>query len=148
MVFILACGQADNEPQVVKDPNAVAADTIPEMRKLVNPDAVDSYTEKVPDELNNWHFFVSLSETKKTFQYLVRIQYKELRVTDSIVVPDFGIMPKVAIRKGKEPLSCILGFYDRKEQFREYKLVSIKNDQLKINTLNNYGVTRYRLSKP
>ena len=144
-IMAIACNQPDNHTGPAKDTTIVIeADTIPAERSSIKPGAVASYVEKVKDELNDWKFAVSLYETHHTFIYLVRIQYKELRVTDSITVPDFGMQPKVAIHPGKEPLSCKLGFLDKKEQFREYRLVRIKNDQLKITTLNTYSVGRYR----
>jgi hypothetical protein len=131
-IIATACNQPGNNSGTAKDTAIViSADTIPEERSTIKPDAVASYREKVPDELNDWQFAVSLYETHNTFKYLVRIQYKELRITDSIMVPDFGMQPKVAIHQGKEPRSCILGFLDKKGHFREYRLVRIKNDKLK-----------------
>ena len=94
--------------------------------------------------MNDWKFSAALYETKRTFVYDLHVQYKELRITDSIKVPDFGMLPKVAIQKGKEPLSCILGFEDKKGVFKPYRKVQVKGDQLKINTLNTYYVGAYQ----
>ena len=112
------------------------------------PDAVSTYSEKIPDELNNWKFAVSLHETKRTFHYTVQIQAKEARITDSINIPNFGIMPKPEVRKGKEPHTCIIGFLDKKAAFKEYRKVSFQNERLHISTLNNYAVSSYKTATP
>lgn len=122
----------------------IPADTVSQLRTHINSTPAAIYSEKIPDELNDWKFEVSLYETSKTFQYLLRVRYKELRIADSLQVPDLGILPEVAIHKGKDPLSCIIGFLDKKDEFKEYKLVRIKNDQLKITTINNYRIARYK----
>ena len=122
----------------------IKADTVPGIRKTVTESPVAAYSEPVPDPLNDWHFAVSIYETKKTFEYKIRVQYKELRITDPLSIPDFGTMPQVSIHKGKDPLSCIVGFLDKKGQFKEYKLVRIKGDQLKITTINSYYIASYK----
>ena len=119
-------------------------DTVPEIRKSVQPNAIASFTEPVKDLLNNWKFTVSVYQTEKTFSFLVRMQYKELRAAESFRIPNFGIQPKIEIRKGKEPLSCLIGFYDKKDLFREYIKVSIKGEQLKFTRVNSYFVGAYR----
>ncbi len=149
IILAFGCNQPDTSSMAAKDTTiVVTADTIPETRTAIRREAVADYTEKVADSLNDWKFSVSLYETKKTFQYLLRVQYKELRITDSLLIPNFGTLPKVGIHKGKEPLSCILGFFDRKEQFKEYKLVRVTNDRLKISTINYYSVGRYHNKAP
>ena len=149
VIFSLWIYAACNTPATTgNDPKdttvVIAADTVAQTRTKINTSPAASYTEKVPDELNDWKFEVSLYESPKTFQYTLRVRYKELRITDSLQVPDLGILPEVAIHKGKEPLSCIIGFLDKKDEFKEYKLVRIKNDQLKISTINHYYVGRTR----
>ena len=146
LLLLTACNQAPADNTNGKDTTiVVAADTVPLLRKIVRTEAVAEYSEKVPDELNDWKFAVSLYETKKTFQYLLRVQYKELRISDSLQLPDFGRLPKPGLRKGKTPLSCLVGFFDNKDVFREYRLVAVKdNDRLKITTLNTYSVASYR----
>ena len=150
VIFFLLAYTACTPPATTgNDPKdttiVIAADTIAPTRTKINPSPVTSYTEKVPDELNDWKFEVSLYETSQTFRYMVRVRYKELRITDSLQVPDLGILPEVVIHKGKDPLSCIIGFLDKKDEFKEYKLVRIKNDQLKISTINHYYVGRTRM---
>jgi hypothetical protein len=144
LVLTAAC-QANNT--TTKDQPAtvvISNDTIPETRSKPNPAPVADYNEAVKDDLNNWKFAVSAYETPLTFRFILRIQYKELRISDSLKIPNFGIQPKVEIRKGKEPLSCIIGFLDKKGQFKEYKKVAIRNEQLKFTTLNSYYVGSYR----
>jgi hypothetical protein len=87
---------------------------------------------------------VAVYETERTFHFSLRIQAKEVRVSDSLTIPNFGILPKIEIHKGKEPLTCIIGFLDKKEVFKEYKKVSFKNDQLHFSTLNGYSVNAYK----
>ena len=53
-------------------------------------------------------------------------------------------MAKVAIRPGKEDYSCIIGFFDREDNFKEYKEVIAKDDKLKVTVLHHYGVSTYQ----
>ena len=108
LTLLLLAGCANNETTTDTSADTavmVSYDTIPATRTNVQSAAVASYTEKIADELNNWQFAVTVYETKKTFQYTLRIQAKEVRVSDSLTIPNFGIQPTVAIQKGKEPLS-------------------------------------------
>ena len=69
------------------------------------------------------------------------MQYQEIRGEDTLKIPDFGVEPKPAIQKGKDRYSCIIGFMDNENKFREYKLVSVRNGQeLKLTTINYYTV--------
>ena len=140
----VACNELTKNPAPADATILITNDTIPEIRKAVKEVPVAKYSEPVKDALNDWQFSVSAYETERTFHFLLRMQYKELRISDSLQIPNFGTQPRVEIRKGKEPLSCIIGFLDKKDQFKEYKKVSIKKDQLKISTLNSYFVGVYR----
>src|SRR6478609_6509427 len=142
-ILLAACNQSDSTNDAIpKDSTiVVSADTIPEIRSTIKSNPVATYSEPIKDELNDWKFAVSIFETKRTFHYTIRIQAKEVRVSDSLNIPNFGIEPKVELRKGKEPLSCIIGFRDKKNEFKEYRLVSFKNDQLHFKTLNNYRLS-------
>ena len=149
LIIFAACTQNEEKNSTKADSTIlVSYDTIPEIRKMVNAAPAAEYSEPIKDELNDWKFAVSLYETKRTFHYNVRIQCKEVRVSDSINIPNFGIEPKVAVRKGKEPLTCIIGFLDKKSGFKEYRLVSFKNDQLHVKTLNTYSVATYKTKVP
>ena len=68
----------------------------------------------------------------------------ELRETDTLKIPNIGIWPKVAIHPGKEDYSCIIGFFDPENNFKEYKEVIAKDDKLKVTVLHHYGVTTYQ----
>lgn len=145
-LLIAACNQATNKAsdKVVDTTVTVSYDTIPETRSSINAKPVASFTEPIKDELNDWKFGVDIYETKRTFHYTLHIQAKEARVTDSINLPNFGIWPKPAIEKGKEPLTCVIGFLDAKQQFKPYKKVSFANDRLRISTIAGYYVAAYK----
>jgi len=115
-------------------------DTVPELRNTVKSEAIESYKEKVDNELNDWVFAVQIFQTAQTFHFLMKIKYEEVFATDTLKIPNLGIDPKIEIHKGKEKNSCIVGFYDKQNTFREYKLVAVKNNQLQIKTLQHYGV--------
>jgi hypothetical protein len=123
--------------------NASPNDAISTTRKEINPKPVASFVKPVPDSLNNWHFSVDVYETEETFRYLMKIEYMELRETDTLKIPNIGIEPKIEIRKGKDDYSCIVGFFDRDNNFKEYKLVNAKDDKLKVTILHHYGVATY-----
>jgi hypothetical protein len=122
----------------------IVNDTISETRNNAKSGAVASYSEPVKDKLNNWKFSVDAFETNQTFKYLLKIQYKELRVEDTLTVPNFGIQPTVALQKGSEDLSCIVGFKGKEDEFKEYKKVFVENGQLRITTIKAYRRTLYR----
>jgi hypothetical protein len=118
-----------------------APENIPEYRKQIKKDAVVEYKEKTDDPLNDWYFSVRLYETEKTFDYVLKMQFEEIRGQDTLVLPNFGIEPKPELRKGKDKYSCIIGFIDRENKFREYKLVYVKDGiKLKLTTLNHYSI--------
>lgn len=139
------------------DPAASGADSsksrpveaihLPEFRQEVKKEPVAEYKEKIDDRLNkNWFFSVRLYETSKTLSYRVNMKYEELEGDDTLKLPDLGTPPRPVIQKGKDPYSCMLGFMDNDNQFREYKLVSVKGDQLAIKAVKHYSVTQgYRL---
>jgi hypothetical protein len=114
---------------------------VPEFREKIKKEAVADYREKVNNSMNDWYFSVQLFETQKTFSYLIRMQYEEVRGEDTLKIPDFGIGPQPEIHKGKEPYSCIIGFLDKDKKFLEYKEVSVKNGRdLKLTTINHFRV--------
>lgn len=119
----------------------------PEFRQQVKKEAVTEYKEKVNDRLNsNWLFAVKLFETSKTLSYRVNMQYEEIQADDTLKLPDLGSPPRPVIQKGKDKYSCMIGFMDNDNRFREYKLVSVQADQLSIRAVKHYAVTQgYRL---
>jgi hypothetical protein len=57
--------------------------------------------------------FPRLFETEKTFRYLLKMQFEEIKGEDTLKLPNFGIDPKPELRKGKDKYSCVIGFIDR-----------------------------------
>jgi hypothetical protein len=125
----------------------ITNDTISNFRKTINTKPVASFSKNVPDEFNNWVFSINVFETKETFKYLMQIKYKELTVTDSLRIPNFGTLPKVILKSGKESLSCIIGFADKKGNFKEYRKAFIDKDRLRIVSLKSYFVGVYQTKK-
>jgi hypothetical protein len=143
LLICVSCEEKKSSNQ--KNTVLLLNDTIPETRADVSKKAVARYSEKIDDPLNDWKFAVELYETPATFKFLMTIEYEAINETDTITIPNFGIRPKVDVKKGKDPLSCIVGFYDKKGEFMEYKQVSFKGNQLKISTLKQYARTRFRV---
>ena len=116
---------------------------IPEYRDTVRKEAIAQHQEKVDNPLNDWYFSVKLYETPKTFHYLVKLRFEEIQGVDTLKLPNFGTIPKPVIQKGSEKYSCIIGFLDKENKFREYKKVYVKDDHLKITALKHYAVASY-----
>lgn len=116
---------------------------IPDKRESVSKEPVAQHREKVDNPLNDWYFSVRLYETPKTFHYLVKLQFEEIEGADTLRLPNFGTLPKPVIQKGAEQYSCIIGFMDKENKFREYKKVYVTGNRLKITTLKHYAVTGY-----
>jgi len=147
LLFAVACGeQAANENATTADTTSKAtvinpADNIPANRDSIRPEPVAEYSEKTDNPLNDWSFAVKLYETPKTFHYLIKLQYEEIRGEDTLKLPNFGIMPQPVIQKGPEKYSCIIGFMDKDKNFREYKKVYVKDNTLKITAIKHYAVS-------
>jgi hypothetical protein len=139
--LLLACNNSAQQNQqgntVVVNPTT----QIPVKREKVNPEPVAVYKQRVPDELNEWYFTVRIYETPATFEYTVKIQYQELRAEDNFTIPNLGIMPAVQLKQGADPYTCIIGFPDKENNFKEYKQVTAKNGKVKITTIGHYAVT-------
>lgn len=141
LAVFTACESKTKEAEVKNSPIIQKVDTISETRTMVQKSPVASHYQKVPDELNNWKFAVEVYETRNRFNYLVRIQYKEIRITDSINIPNIGIEPSVQIQADNQPFSCTLGFPDKKGNFNPYYRASIKKEQLRFKKVASYGVS-------
>lgn len=143
LIFSAACNNADNNNKSQKGDSTVVdnpADKIPDKRETVKKEPVAEYREKTDNPLNDWYFSVQLYETPKTFHYLIKLQYEEIVGADTLKLPNFGIMPKPVIQKGDEKYSCIIGFMDKENKFREYKKVFAKDNRLRIVALKHYAV--------
>jgi len=116
---------------------------VQETRKQVRTEPVASCEEKVDDPLNNWFVSVRLYETTKTFEYRMKMQFEEVKGEDTVTFPNLGFEPRPAIQKGKDPLSCIVGFMDGDNKFREYKLIYVQDRKLlKTVTLHHYTMVQ------
>jgi len=115
---------------------------IPEVRTEVNKKPVASYLIAVGDPRLDRKFGVEVFETPFTFKYLLAMQYEGIEETDTLNIPNFDTWPVVQVKPGDDSLSCVIGFLDEKKQFLEYKLLSAKNDELKLTVLRRFAVDR------
>jgi hypothetical protein len=143
IIFISSCTTNTNN-NANEDSVVLNYENIPAERASVNPDAVKTYSETVKSFETTDEFKVSLFETRQTFRYLIKIQYKQLNEEDTLRIPNFGVQPSVDIKQGETRPSCIIGFYDEKNQFRESKLVYFEDDKLKVRVLKHYAVSTYQ----
>lgn len=141
--FLIGCNHVEHK----KEPARAKKDTVKlntpitnTTRDEVKKTPVVSYSEKTENPLNDWYFKVELFETKNTFHYLMKLQYEEIRGTDTLKLPNFGRMPEPVIKKGDDKFSCIIGFLDKEDKFREYKKVYVKDNVLKVTTIRHYSV--------
>ena len=144
VVMVTACGDSTGKEGRAQNDSASkivsVADLVPADRATVKKEPVATYSEKVKNPLNDWRFQVQLFETPKTFRYLMKLEYEEMRESDTLKIPNLGFEPRLKIIKGEEPHSCIIGFLDKKDQFREYKKVIATNNRLRVITLKHYAV--------
>lgn len=104
-------------------------------------EAVASYEQPVPNDLNKWFFRVHLYETDKRFTYKMKLEYEEIKGDDKITFPNLGVDPKPVIQKGTKDMECIIGFLNADGKFMPYKKVYIVDDNLKVTTVASYAVT-------
>lgn len=141
LMFIASCSQKNKSKD---DTQTSSADNnIPEIRKVVNAKPVASYLISIGDARLDRKFGVEIYETSQTFKYLLNMQYDGMLQHDTLKLPNFGTWPEVQIKAGDDKLSCIIGFLDEQKTFKEYKLLSAKNNELKLTRLKSYGVETY-----
>ena len=141
--FLISCNHSEakkNRESKTKETKKPATPSISTTREKVNNEPVASYSEKTDNPLNDWYFKVQLFETENTFRYLMKLQFEEIRGEDTLKLPNFGRMPEPVIKKGDEKYSCIIGFLDKENKFREYKKVYVQDSHLKITTIRHYSV--------
>lgn len=146
IILVIACsqpGKQDTQTPEAESNKQPLTVVIPQYRDTVSKEAVAQYQEKVDNPLNDWYFSVKLFETPKTFHYLVKLKFEEIQGEDTLKLPNFGTLPKPVIQKGNEKYSCIIGFIDKENKFREYKKVYVKDNHLKITALKHYAVATY-----
>lgn len=116
----------------------------PEVRAHVKKEAVAEYREKT----KLGEFVVKMYQTSKTMYYRIDVDFEGLPGSDTVHLPDLGTEPRPAVQKGATDKSCLVGFLDNENQFREVKLVYVtpKGNQFKITTVRHWHVsTHYRL---
>ena len=131
IILISACSNNNSKTSI-----------IPEVRKEINKKPVASYLVTVGDPRLDQKFGVEVYETPNTFKYLLMMKYGGMEETDTLRIPNFDTWPVVQVKPGNDSLSCIIGFLNEKKEFMEYKLLSAKNDQLKLTVLRRYEVDR------
>ena len=129
LIFIFLCSCAEKK------------NAIPAIRKEISKNPVAAYLIPMGDPRLDRKFGAEVFETQETFKYLLVMYFDGTVQNDTLNVPNIGILPVVKIKAGNEKLSCIIGFADDKNVFREYKLLSVKNDQLRLTTLKKYAVS-------
>jgi len=111
-------------------------------RETINPAPVKTYQEVVQSEETTDTFNVALYETKYTFKYLIKINYKGIEASDSLRIPNLGYTPAPEIKAGAVRPSCIIGFLGDKQQFMEGNEVVFEDNKLKFHTLKTYDVSQ------
>lgn len=144
-LFLLAsvtgCVTPEKEKEkTTTEKRVVVNDTVPAERTAVNPRPVAAWRATVPDELNEFEFSVRLYETPLRFRYRADIIYKTMQVKDTVDIPNFGHQPRPDVRRLGNDLSCMIGFYDAENSFRDLKKVEIIDNQLKIVQVRRYGI--------
>ena len=133
--------ERDTGDTITGDSLIFTTDNVPFEREIVNPEPVKTYTETIKSFETTDEFQINVYETKRIFKYLLKISYKQLEVTDTLRVPNFGIQPIVEIKKGDSVRpSCIVGFLDKEKKFRESKLIYFKGNKLRMKVLKYYAV--------
>ncbi|SFQ49484.1 hypothetical protein [Parafilimonas terrae] len=110
-------------------------------RATVKTEPVKTYQEIVKSDEITDTFNVALYETKYTFKYLIKINFKGIEATDSLRIPNLGYEPQPEIKQGEVRPSCIIGFLDDKKQFMEGNEVLFKDNQLLYHPLKSYDVS-------
>jgi len=128
IILMIGCSQKNNE-------------VISVSRKKVNKDPVASYVIPMGDPKLDRKFGVQIFETPFTFKYLLMMFHDGTEQQDTLYIPNIGISPVIQIKPGNETLSCVIGFLDKEKTFREYKMLSATNDQLRLTTLKKYSLT-------
>lgn len=146
-IGLVSCQQTTSNEPTKTDTIRIKPASISEDRTNPSKKPIATYSVPVDDgmgNLNNWKFAVNIYETSKTFAYKINFQYKEIKSTEIIQIPNFNMMPVVSIKPGKSALDCMIGFNDAKGLFKDYIQVNVKNEQLKVKKVNSYAVRAYQ----
>jgi len=134
------CNNSSNNSSGTDSTSIDPTSNIDPARTNVKPQPVATYDYAIPNDLNGWHFTVSLKETRQRFNYLLDMQYQETTGQDTIRFPNFGFEPDPQIKKGSNDMECVIGFLDKEKKFRDYIKVFVDNGQLRMKTLKQYAV--------
>jgi hypothetical protein len=135
------CANPSDRDETAAEESTQAPAAIPDLRDSVAAQPAASFRKKTTNDLNDWYFSVDLFETRKRFEYVVKMRYEEATGVDTISFPNLGEEPRPVLQQGKSDFSCVIGFLDKEGTFREYKEVSFAKDRLKITTLKYYAVS-------
>jgi hypothetical protein len=151
ILLVCGCSENRNKEGSARSSSSTSTfatnDTIPLVRKQVQKSPVASYMVPINDPLLQQYFGVKIYETPLTFQYLLKMQFEGMIETDTLKIPNFGTSPVVQVKKGPKKLSCIIGFLDKDKNFKEYKMLSAKDNKLSLTVLKRYAVGVYRNEK-
>jgi len=128
LIFLFSCAEKKNQN----------SHEIPLTRVSVNKKPVASYIIPIGDPKLDRKFGAEIFETPETFKYFLVMYFDGTVQNDTLILPNLGIQPVVKIKPGDEKLSCIIGFADDKNVFREYKSLAVKNNQMRLSTLKKY----------
>jgi hypothetical protein len=127
IIFFIGCNSSENKTIALK-------------RTSVSKNPLKEYSEKVPDDLNDWYFKVQLFETDSTFNYTVKMQYKEVTGEQIIHIPNLGYEPRPELKKGYYDKTVMVGFLDDRGKFMDYKMVYVVDEQMGIRGIKRYTV--------
>ena len=133
-VAFISCKE-NNEKAVSKSSIRVSL-----LRPNPSKKAVARYLIPMGDPKLGRTFGVEVLETPFTFKYLLSMQFDGMIQEDTLKLPELNSMPTVVVKPGPEKLSCVIGFLDDKKIFREYKLLSVKDNQLRLKVLRRYAM--------
>lgn len=127
IILMIGCGEKNNN-------------VIPVIREKVNKQPVAAYIIPMGDPKLDRKFGVEIFETPSTFKFMLMMYYDGTEEHDTLKIPDIGIWPVIEVKPGADTLSCIIGFLDKEKVFREYKMLSATNNQLRLTTLKKYSL--------
>lgn len=136
LIILFASCNAGNHKGANKPSNTA----ISLVRNNPSSKPVASYIVPMGDPKLDRKFGVEVFETPFTFKYLLSMQFDGTVEQDTLKLPELNSMPTVIVKPGNDKLSCIIGFLDDKKIFREYKLLSVKDNQLSLSVLRRYAM--------
>jgi hypothetical protein len=109
-------------------------------RAAVKTDAVVTYTESENNNDTSKTLKVQLFEQKESLKYEVKFSYNGNNGEKIFSYPNLGFMPKPGLKKGPNPMSCIVGFYDADSVFMDLRLIAVENGNLMYRHLKEYQI--------